>query len=337
MVKDIIDNVRDISLRVTLQLLYVLMHEPGKHNLNDLSEKTGYSTDMIYMAIKPCLSQSIFEFYSGDTRLNEDNISRLFNPHPEEKLFVVTRIDFTDEEGFSNFGIMLEDYRESVSKRKSFEKIAVFNSFRVADGIDIHGKDTSAIRLIAENRTLAYEYQIDGSRFYPLSIYSSRSYDQEYFVALVKEAQGYTIKFYPLKYSKPCINSVTGYMDVSKVYPDDIIIKARKVLKSIWGPYDMQLDEKPFNVIAVIYDENCLGKIRHDISSHRGKITDNGNGTHTLCLEVLGYEAFRTWTLSYGSSIEILEPKKLRKNLTKIYESVARNMSEKDVAEVVHI
>ena len=84
----------------------------------------------------------------------------------------------------------------------------------------------------------------------------------------------------------------------------------------------MDLDEKTFKISAIINDKSCIDKIRHDVSDHICNLIDNKDETYSLVMEVLGYDAFRSWVLSYGSSIEIREPKNLRNDIRKTYEEV---------------
>ena len=320
MVNETIDKICDISLRVTFSLLYALIKEPGIYTLKSLSKKLGYNIKPIIIS---CLNQGLFEFYSGNIRITPDNANEILKLTSSECLTVVTRQIITDEDGNKAFKDLMEDYKKSYSEKKNFEKIMVFNSFRTVDDHEGISMDSSIIRLLSENKSIKYEYLFDGSHFYPLSLFNSRSYNRVYFVALKEDDKGLLIKFYPSDYSKPCTGYSAGSVSIPKIYSDEnAVMSVRNSLKTIWGPHDIYLHEKPFDVTAIIYDRSCLEKIKHDFSNHIYKLEEVDDGTYILSGKVLGYNAFKIWALSYGSSIEIKTPKRLREDLRKTYEKV---------------
>ena len=320
-VEDIISNINDESLRIALQILYILINDPGVYNLNELKSKIGAE---IVPTIKAFLDQNLFAFYLGNTKITCDNADDILKEDSKEKLSVITRVNFNDSQGFDRFYALLDKYEKSESKRKILEKIVVFNSYRVKDSLKESSVKQDIIQCLAKEKTMEYVFSIDGSKFYPIAIYRSRQYDREYYVTLQKIENRYRIKFYPyddefVKKGRHSQNEVL----ISDVYPDISSVKiAKEKIKSIWGPQDMYIDEEPFEVSAIIYDKSCLGKIKHDISKYKYEMVENDNGTYQLRLKALGYEAFKTWALRYGSSIEIREPKNLRDDIIKTYNEI---------------
>ncbi|MBR5179525.1 MAG: WYL domain-containing protein [Lachnospiraceae bacterium] len=316
-------DIRDFSLRITFQLLDILITEPHKYDLEDLSIYLGCNVGLLCTAITECLYQNIFEFYIGNTRITPDNCISVLKYDNGEKLAVVSRIAFTDKTGFKKYRVMKEKFEGTISEKKNFEKIVAFNSYRVDKSLNRIGVDPSVMQSLSEGKTSEYKSSITGSRFFPIAVYTSLQYRREYFVALEK---GYQLKFYPCEDSVKCDNTTMGKKNekpFSEICDNtDVIPDALEKLKYIWGPHDMFLDEEQFSVSAVIYDKSCLGKILHDISNKPYKLKDNKDGTYSLKMEILGYDAFRIWVLSYGSSIEIKEPVRLRKELREVYEKI---------------
>lgn len=331
-VENKIKEIQDCTLRVTLQMLYTLINEPGVYSLKELSEKLGYN---IQPAIVSFLNQNVFEFYSGNTRITLDNAGKILRIDSKEKLIIITRIDIKDQRGFEAFTSLMEDYKKVFSKRKKIEEIVAFHSFMITDSNEEFRVDQSIVQLLAEAKTAEYELTLDGIRFYPIAVYKSRKYDREYFVALKEEKGRTLIKFFPCENSRRVGSPSPKYVQISDVYSNlDAVEIAKEKLKLLWGPNDFYLDEEPLGVDAIIYDESCIGKIEHDISNYIHELIKNNDNTYSLKLKVLGYEMFRTWVLSYGSSIEIKGPKgfrdDLKKTLRKIRDSYLKPKTEKN-------
>ncbi len=324
-VRKSISGISDCPLRITLQMLFILINEPGKYNLKGLEEKLGYK---LQRAITTFLEQSIFEFYSGDILLTRDNAKDILCTDSENTLSVVARSNITDQDSFKKFYALRKEYEKAESKKKNFEKIIAFNSYIIENNKERASIDRDVLQMLSEGKTSEYEYSLNGIRFYPVAVYKNLQYDREYYVALEMKKKTYRMRFFPSEYSRKCESLSTTYILLAEKYPDILVIEtAREKLKTIWGPYDMDLAEAPFKVSAIIYDESCLGKLRHDISNYDHTLVENSDKTYSLDLEVLGYEAFRSWVLRYGSSIEIKEPIQLRDDLRKTYKKVRDSYS----------
>ncbi|MCR5339326.1 MAG: WYL domain-containing protein [Lachnospiraceae bacterium] len=321
-IENIINGIQDCPLRVTLQMLYILMNEPEKYTLRDISVKLGYN---LTPAISTFLDQNTFEFYAGNTMITRENEEHVLRMDSEEKLFVITRVEFWNQHGFEVFRSLMEDYKSAFPKKKSFEEIVTFNSYMIADSTKEFKVDQAILQLLSDKKTEEYELSPDGSRFHPIAVYKSRQNDREYFVALKKVGDRDQIKFYPCDKSQRAGNPSVKSVLISDVYPDsNIVNKAREKLKLIWGPNDMYLDEEEFEVSAIIYDKSCVGKIRHDISNSIHRLVEKDDRTYLLKLKVLGYNVFRKWALSYGSSIEIKEPLELRDDLIRTFGEIRK-------------
>ena len=324
-VENIINKIQDCSLRVTLQMLYILINEPGVYDLREISEKIGYN---LQPAIAAFLDQGVFNFYVGNTKVTLDNVGDILSIDSKEKLTVVTRMDLKDQSGFMLFNSLMKDYENAFSKRKNFEEIVAFNSYMVADSDKKFRVDQDIIQLLSDATTAEYEVILGGTRFYPIAVYKNRQYDREYFVTLEKEGRKTLVRFIPYESSRKAVASSSKYVKISEVYKDlNAVEKAKEKLKYIWAPNDFYLDEKPFKVSAVIYDKSCIGKIKHDISNYKYNLRENSDETYSLKLKVLGFEVFRTWVLSYGRSIEIKEPVNLRENIIETLEKIRASYS----------
>ena len=110
----------------------------------------------------------------------------------------------------------------------------------------------------------------------------------------------------------------------SLTYPVDAA-KALDLLKYIWAPETISLSAEPQKVTIEIENQpNVIEKIRHDISHHKGEFTPQNNETFIYKTSVLGMESFISWILSYGSSITVLSPEPLRKEIYQTYLNMYR-------------
>ena len=111
---------------------------------------------------------------------------------------------------------------------------------------------------------------------------------------------------------------------------EDFFDKADKV----WGfEYDKCLDtdckqQKPTRISVKFYDEaNVLEKLKRDLT-YRNPIDLEAlpSGEIVYTDDVYGLESFKKWVYSYGSSAEILKPKKLREEFAKELEVLRNNI-----------
>ena len=99
-------------------------------------------------------------------------------------------------------------------------------------------------------------------------------------------------------------------------------------LHQLWG---FEMTDKPVRVRIRFYPEaNVQAKVRRDTANRKyARLTEDGD-----CLvfedDVYGYEAFRSWVLSYGSSVVVEKPAKLRNEIIREMKKIREDIMEKE-------
>ena len=312
-----------------MQVLYTLIHDSQKHNINSLSDKLQYNQSLLKAVIKQSLNLKFLEFYIGNTRIEPSNTDPFLNLNSNDIITVITKADIVDKESHDRFFSMIYNYLDSQKKNSDFKRFIITNELNLSmNNHELHDASLLFIQdLLSKSKTTKCFCFLYNVEFFPIAIYNDRSKNRDYLVSLspIKDQNTWSLCFYPTDVSKVISNNIKDSILLSEMYSSDILGTAIQKAKKIWGPQEILLTENPILISALIYDISCINKIRHDIYGKKANLYQNQDNTFTLEIEILGYESFKSWVLSYGSSIEIIKPHQLRQDLCNIYKEVLNN------------
>ena len=124
------------------------------------------------------------------------------------------------------------------------------------------------------------------------------------------------------------LDRITG--SVKSVNSDESFpkLKDNPNKKFMWGAsFNENESEKPVHVKLVISDkrQNLIHKIKNDIRHRKGICSFTKRGDFYYYEDdIIGIKEFRRWLRSYGSSIQVIEPSYIRKDITqKAYETLS--------------
>ncbi len=321
MIKDNIQLIKDDSLRITATVLSALLN--NSYCLSELSKSLKLPSELLISIIKHSLNQNIFEFYAGNNLITPSNIHFLLNDDSKDSIYVISKASITDKDTYDRFYAMLDNYYDSIKKNEVAKNIMIINEYTSYTPTENEDFLVSIHNMLSELKTAECICKLDFTSFFPFALYRNRSNRQEYLVSLFQNNDTWEIRFFPTAYVH-FKNDKPQKISLNKICDHQIRIIALDVLKKIWGPHDISLSEEPISVKAIIHDSNCITKIKHDISNRHADLKENADGTFSLMVDILGYESFISWVLSYGSSIEILEPLSLRTAIKNTYNEICK-------------
>ena len=99
-----------------------------------------------------------------------------------------------------------------------------------------------------------------------------------------------------------------------RAVPPEIVAQLHQEYDYRWG---MGAKEEPFLFRMQVFDEvNLPERLQHELKDRRyGTWQKYADGSYLYEDTVIGYDALKNWVLSLGSSVKVLEPKRLATNI----------------------
>ena len=298
MIKENIQQIKNDSLRITTTVLFALLNNQREYCLSELADSLHYPSELIVSIIRQSLNQNIFEFYVGNRLITHTNIDVLLNDDLKDAISVVSKASLADKDSYERFNALIDNYHDSLQKNRIAKNIMIINDYSSFTPPEDNDFLPSIRSILSDLKTTECICKIDFTSFFPFALYQNWSNRQEYLVSLFQTNDTWEIRFFPAE----CVlfkDAKPQKLPINKVFDTQTRIIALNMVKKIWGPHDILLSEEPISVNAIVHDESCIRKIRHDISNKEAILSRNNDNTYSLTLKVLGLESFKSWILCF--------------------------------------
>ena len=93
------------------------------------------------------------------------------------------------------------------------------------------------------------------------------------------------------------------------------------------GEFGYKLNDKPIK-LKVLFDDKAISHLLETKLSNDQQIKEQGDGSSLLEATVLDTYELRWWLLGFGDQIEVIKPKKLREEFTRIAKSLSKKYTD---------
>lgn len=166
----------------------------------------------------------------------------------------------------------------------------------------------------------------------PISLYTD-TIAGKYFLACIEQEDKTGKHFLTFRE----VNHIQNNGSINETFEQSTIDAAKTLLDCVWAPERIEIKRKASQCINNVellingYQQNALEKIKQDVSHmhSNNQFVYNSDGSVILRTKISsGMTDFKKWILSYGSSITVTSPPKLREEISGIYLELDNRMND---------